>query len=268
MKTFHTPSKRSAFTLIELLVVIAIIAILAAMLLPALAAAKARAKKTSCLNNLRQIAVGMTIYAGDNMDFVLPARNSNGANLPTYDPGPYVQCALNLPAAEGSKELGLSVMQTNSISIWACPSLASGMPVYAAVYQQWSITYQYFGGIAYWYNPDYLWPGNGIKGYSPVKLGSSKPVWVLAADGVAYNATENSGWGSPGNIPHQRPNQQFPDGGNQVYCDGSANWVKWENLIFLNSWGNGGWSLYAYQSDLPPLMQGDAKLHPTPTGGW
>jgi prepilin-type N-terminal cleavage/methylation domain-containing protein len=68
MKT-ATQAGRAAFTLIELLVVIAIIAILAALLLPALAHAKAQAKQTSCMNNLRQVSLANAMYVSDNKTY-------------------------------------------------------------------------------------------------------------------------------------------------------------------------------------------------------
>src|ERR1035438_2080531 len=69
-QSFNTrPVGRHAFTLIELLVVIAIIAILAAILFPVFAQAKEQAKKTSCLSNTKQMALGLYIYTNDSDDY-------------------------------------------------------------------------------------------------------------------------------------------------------------------------------------------------------
>lgn len=241
----------SAFTLIELLVVIAIIAILAAMLLPALATAKEKGKRTQCLSNLRQLAVGANIYALDNQEKLLHARDIPGQeNL-------FVQVCLNPPEQAGAAAMGL-VVQSNSASVWTCPN-RPGFPLFEPSYPQWDIGYQYFGGITNWHNPV-----GDFASYSPVKLSQSKANWALAADSVCKI---DGAWGVPtgtarddiiySNTPQHKGSQSnIPQGGNEVFTDGSAHWVKFQQMLYLTTWATDGSRIYYfYQDDLPPRIQ-------------
>jgi prepilin-type N-terminal cleavage/methylation domain-containing protein/prepilin-type processing-associated H-X9-DG protein len=80
-----SPMGRNGFTLIELLVVIAIIAILAALLLPALASAKARARRIQCMNQMRQIGLGFPMFASDHSDMLPPAGWAGGTGQLSWD---------------------------------------------------------------------------------------------------------------------------------------------------------------------------------------
>jgi len=113
---------KKAFTLIELLVVIAIIAILAAILFPVFAQAKAAAKKTSSLSNIKQTALATLIYSGD-YDDVFPFGSGNDWYYPNgswiWSTQPYIKNYPMLvdPSDPKSKAFWPSWFPTNALSI-------------------------------------------------------------------------------------------------------------------------------------------------------
>ena len=115
-----------AFTLIELLVSIAIIAILASLVLASIASTKEKSKRAVCMSNLRQIGIGMSLYAEDNNGYYLSAKRDvpDKADIDVT----FVQIALEPLAAKAAGEVNLEVNSTTS-KIWTCPSRPK-LPVY------------------------------------------------------------------------------------------------------------------------------------------
>jgi len=226
-----------AFNLVELLVVIAIIGVLAALLLPALSSAKERTKRTQCKNNLRQIGIAMVMYAGENGDLVVSAKQQESFKPEHFA---FVQTSLEPPGARAAESVGLKVVSNN---VWTCPN-RPGLPVYEEVpglriTPQWVIGYQYFGGIKTWMNPSFP---KGIPSRSPVKLTAARPTWCLAADAMVK---VDGVWGRTyaerplpwSNLPpHHGSKRLVPEGGNELFADGSVRWIPFRDMYYLTTW--------------------------------
>jgi prepilin-type N-terminal cleavage/methylation domain-containing protein/prepilin-type processing-associated H-X9-DG protein len=160
--------RKTGFTLIELLVVIAIIAILAALLLPALASAKERARRISCVNNLRQIALAINIYSSDNTDYMPPLKmNYAGNNDYMYLMFEYSPQNVSPPTfTDGPYNLG---------TLWNNKSIPTGKPFYCPSVMTTGSTFTY----DYYASATVAWPCGINLASSP-----SNPSWVRA--GYSY----------------------------------------------------------------------------------
>ena len=221
----------------ELLVVIAIIAVLAALLMPVLSSAKAKARRTECLNNLKQINLGVHTYAGDN-----------GDTLPNTGTGTYVTYK---EAVKGY--VGLHGPSSSRDKVFACPAdtycYDESTPTYIphGRHEQWNFdfsSYAFNGGNLLGTNyPNFAYngflPGVGGQKMSAVK-NSAKTVLVVEAP-----ALQPYSWHKP-KLPVSGDFPMFNDARNLAsFVDSHVSYINiyWNSTL---SYPNGGISVAAY----------------------
>ena len=144
------PRGQTGFTLIELLVVIAIIAILAAMLLPALAGAKAKAQRLQCLSQMKQLGLGIQLFAADHDDKYPPSAYSTGNYLYQLSWDDYIHRYIGGTDTDGDLLVGISGGLTSPEripKILKCPADKIELSISYMVYGQRRTYAMNYGGM-------------------------------------------------------------------------------------------------------------------------
>jgi prepilin-type N-terminal cleavage/methylation domain-containing protein/prepilin-type processing-associated H-X9-DG protein len=258
--------KKQAFTLIELLVVIAIIAILAAILFPVFAQARAKARQTSCLSNIKQLGLALGMYTQDYDEKLAP--------LLTYTPGASA-CPLGAAGTGATVQPGdwtyfhclLNPYVKDQNVFWVCPEQAeaygkilSGSPFMTSYGynmalscgQRWAVVTNTvsLGAISapaeLMFMTDTTW-GTHDQVTNKFVPRSERLGFYIAwftqggREGIDFGEAIREGWtpqhpectwGLAGNNAY--PGYLHNEGGNVLFIDGHAKWMRFEQTSYMN----------------------------------